>query len=48
MRDGTLSGGANFLGKTFRQTISIRDDFLSEVLAQYYSTDYVPREMHGP
>jgi len=42
-----LAGAISF-GKTCPKTISIQRSFLGEVLAQYYATDYVPKEIHVP
>ncbi|MGH9940919.1 MAG: excinuclease ABC subunit UvrC [Pyrinomonadaceae bacterium] len=50
MREGKIVGRREF----FWEDLSAEDEsfdpssFLSEVLTQYYSTDYVPREVHVP
>ncbi len=37
-----------FLGRLAGRRLSNRPTFLSEVLAQYYASDYVPREIYVP
>jgi excinuclease ABC subunit C len=48
MREGNLVGRREFFWEDLPEDDFNPADFLSEVLAQYYSTDYVPREIHVP
>jgi excinuclease ABC subunit C len=46
MREGDIVGRREFFWEDLPADDFNPADFLSEVLAQYYSTDYVPREIH--
>jgi excinuclease ABC subunit C len=47
MREGHIVGRREFFWEDLEDTFDPAA-FLSEVLAQYYATDYVPREIHVP
>jgi excinuclease ABC subunit C len=48
MRDGDIVGRREFFWEDLPAADFNPAEFLSEVLAQYYSSDYVPREIHVP
>jgi len=48
MREGDIVGRREFFWEDLPEEDFNPAEFLSEVLAQYYSTDYVPREIHVP
>jgi excinuclease ABC subunit C len=48
MREGKIVGRREFFWEDLPDDNFDPSVFLSEVLAQYYSTDYVPREIHVP
>jgi excinuclease ABC subunit C len=48
MREGKIVGRREFFWEDLAEDNFDPSAFLSEVLAQYYSTDYVPREIHVP
>jgi excinuclease ABC subunit C len=49
MREGRIVGRREFFWEDLPEDNSFdASEFLGEVLAQYYSTDYVPREIHVP
>lgn len=49
MREGRIVGRREFFWEDLAEDNSFdASDFLGEVLAQYYSTDYVPLEIHVP
>jgi excinuclease ABC subunit C len=48
MREGKVVGRREFFWEDLAEDDFDASAFLSEVLAQYYSTDYVPREIHVP
>jgi excinuclease ABC subunit C len=48
MREGKIVGRREFFWEDLPEDNFNPSIFLSEVLAQYYSTDYVPREIHVP
>ncbi|MBD0372213.1 MAG: excinuclease ABC subunit UvrC [Pyrinomonadaceae bacterium] len=48
MREGKVVGRREFFWEDLPEDDFDASGFLSEVLAQYYSTDYVPREIHVP
>jgi excinuclease ABC subunit C len=49
MREGRIVGRREFFWEDLAEGDGFDpSDFLGEVLAQYYSTDYVPREIHVP
>jgi excinuclease ABC subunit C len=48
MREGKVVGRREFFWEDLPEDDFDASIFLSEVLAQYYSTDYVPREIHVP
>jgi excinuclease ABC subunit C len=48
MRDGDIVGRREFFWEDLPEADFNPAQFLSEVLGQYYSTDYVPREIHVP
>ena len=49
MREGRIVGRREFFWEDLADDESFNaGDFLGDVLAQYYSTDYVPREIHVP
>jgi len=49
MREGKIVGRREFFWEDLAEDDSFdAGSFLSEVLTQYYSTDYVPREVHVP
>ncbi|HYE13421.1 MAG TPA: excinuclease ABC subunit UvrC [Pyrinomonadaceae bacterium] len=49
MREGKIVGRREFFWEDLPEDDSFEASaFLSEVLTQYYSTDYVPREVHVP
>src|SRR5713101_7092145 len=48
MREGDIVGRREFFWEDLPAEDFNPAEFLSEVLAQYYSTDYVPREIHVP
>jgi excinuclease ABC subunit C len=48
MREGDIVGRREFFWEDLREEDFNPAEFLSEVLAQYYSSDYVPREIHVP
>ncbi|MBA3323250.1 MAG: excinuclease ABC subunit UvrC, partial [Pyrinomonadaceae bacterium] len=49
MREGKIVGRREFFWEDLAEDESFDPSaFLSEVLSQYYSTDYVPREIHVP
>jgi excinuclease ABC subunit C len=48
MRDGDIVGRREFFWEDLPEDDFNPAAFLSEVLAQYYSSDYVPREIHVP
>jgi excinuclease ABC subunit C len=48
MREGDIVGRREFFWEDLPAEEFNPAEFLSEVLAQYYSSDYVPREIHVP
>jgi excinuclease ABC subunit C len=48
MREGKIVGRREFFWEDLDAENFDASDFLGEVLAQYYSTDYVPLEIHVP
>jgi excinuclease ABC subunit C len=48
MREGDIVGRREFFWEDLPEADFNPAAFLSEVLAQYYSSDYVPREIHVP
>lgn len=48
MREGDIVGRREFFWEDLSENDFNPAEFLSEVLAQYYSSDYVPREIHVP
>ncbi|MET0752660.1 MAG: excinuclease ABC subunit UvrC [Pyrinomonadaceae bacterium] len=48
MREGKIVGRREFFWEDLDAENFSASDFLGEVLAQYYSTDYVPLEIHVP
>ena len=48
MREGHIVGRREFFWEDLREDEFDPASFLSDVLAQYYSSDYVPREIHVP
>ncbi|HEY0082457.1 MAG TPA: excinuclease ABC subunit UvrC [Pyrinomonadaceae bacterium] len=48
MREGKIVGRREFFWEDLSADEFDPAEFLSEVLTQYYSTDYVPREIHVP
>ncbi|MBV9210092.1 MAG: excinuclease ABC subunit UvrC [Acidobacteria bacterium] len=48
MREGKVVGRREFFWEDLPEEDFDPSAFLSDVLAQYYSTDYVPREIHVP
>jgi excinuclease ABC subunit C len=48
MREGDIVGRREFFWEDLPEEDFNPAEFLSEVLAQYYSSDYVPREIHVP
>lgn len=48
MREGKVVGRREFFWEDLPEDDFDASGFLSEVLAQYYSSDYVPREIHVP
>jgi excinuclease ABC subunit C len=48
MREGKIVGRREFFWEDLDAENFDASEFLSEVLAQYYSTDYVPLEIHVP
>ena len=48
LREGNIVGRREFFWEDLPEDDFNPADFLSEVLSQYYSTDYVPREIHVP
>jgi excinuclease ABC subunit C len=48
MREGDIVGRREFFWEDLPEDDFNPATFLSEVLAQYYSSDYVPREIHVP
>ena len=48
MREGKIVGRREFFWEDLSPDEFDPSSFLSEVLTQYYSTDYVPREIHVP
>ena len=48
MREGHIVGRREFFWEDIPEDDFYPAPFLSDVLAQYYSTDYVPREIHVP
>ncbi|MCA1592154.1 MAG: excinuclease ABC subunit UvrC [Acidobacteria bacterium] len=48
MREGKIVGRREFFWEDLPEEDFDPSAFLSEVLTQYYSTDYVPREVHVP
>ena len=48
MREGRIVGRREFFWEDLDDESFDPSDFLGEVLAQYYSTDYVPLEIHVP
>jgi excinuclease ABC subunit C len=48
MREGHIVGRREFFWEDLPEDDFDPASFLSDVLAQYYSTDYVPREIHVP
>lgn len=48
MREGRIVGRREFFWEDLSEDEFNPSLFLSEVLTQYYSTDYVPREIHVP
>ena len=48
MREGDIVGRREFFWEDLPEDDFNPAEFLSDVLSQYYSTDYVPREIHLP
>jgi excinuclease ABC subunit C len=48
MREGDIVGRREFFWEDLLEDNFNPAEFLSEVLSQYYSSDYVPREIHVP
>lgn len=48
MREGKIVGRREFFWEDLDEKDFDESEFLSEVLSQYYSTDYVPLEIHVP
>ncbi len=48
MREGKIVGRREFFWEDLLEEDFDSSEFLGEVLAQYYSTDYVPLEIHVP
>lgn len=48
MREGNIVGRREFFWEDLPEDEFDPASFLSDVLAQYYSTDYVPKEIHVP
>src|ERR1041385_7638355 len=49
MREGRIIGRREFFWEDLPEDNTFdASQFLGQVLAQYYSTDYVPREIHVP
>lgn len=48
MREGHIVGRREFFWEDLREEEFEPASFLSDVLAQYYSSDYVPKEIHVP
>lgn len=48
MREGKIVGRREFFWEDLSEDNFDASEFLGEVLAQYYSTDYVPLEIHVP
>lgn len=48
MREGRMVGRREFFWEDLDEDTFDVSDFLGEVLSQYYSTDYVPLEIHVP
>lgn len=48
MREGKIVGRREFFWEDLAEELFNASEFLGEVLAQYYSTDYVPLEIHVP
>ena len=48
MREGDIVGRREFFWEDLSEDDFNPAEFLSEVLSQYYSSDYVPREIHVP
>lgn len=48
MREGRIVGRREFFWEDLSEESFDPSEFLGEVLAQYYSTDYVPLEIHVP
>ena len=48
MREGRIVGRREFFWEDISEDSFDPSEFLGEVLAQYYSTDYVPLEIHVP
>jgi excinuclease ABC subunit C len=48
MREGKIVGRREFFWEDLDPESFSVSEFLGEVLSQYYSTDYVPREIHVP
>ena len=48
MREGDIVGRREFFWEDLPEEDFNPAEFLSEVLSQYYSSDYVPREIHVP
>lgn len=48
MREGRMVGRREFFWEDMPEDDFDESEFLSEVLSQYYSTDYVPLEIHVP
>ena len=48
MREGRIVGRREFFWEDLSEDAFDPSEFLREVLAQYYSTDYVPLEIHVP
>ena len=48
MRDGDIVGRREFFWEDLPEAEFSPAEFLSDVLGQYYSSDYVPREIHVP
>lgn len=48
MREGRIVGRREFFWEDLSEDSFDPSEFLGEVLAQYYSTDYVPLEIHVP
>ncbi len=48
MREGNIVGRREFFWEDLSEDVFDPAEFLSEVLAQYYASDYVPREIYVP